>query len=165
MRKRHGFVQEIFKYTRDGGGPNYIRRKLEDRQIVCPAWWNRKKGLRNKYTKFERENPETRHYIWDFTTIEEILQNPVYIGAIASQNQVYKFKAAWIRDKRPHEWLIVEDMHEPLVSREVFELVQEKVKSRKYPDAFGNYSIFAGAGKMRAVWQHHEHSQSQSEKQ
>lgn len=37
-----------------------------------------------------------------------------------------------------------EDMHEPLVSREVFELVQEKVKNRKRPDAFGNYSIFAG---------------------
>jgi len=137
-------VKEIFEYARDGGGPNYIRRKLEDREIPCPAWWNRKKGLRNIYTKFERENPETGHFIWDFTTIKEILQNPVYIGAIASQKQVYKFKTGWIKDKKPNEWLIVEDMHEPLVSREVFELVQEKVKNRKRPDAFGNYSIFAG---------------------
>jgi len=137
-------VKLIFDYAKEGYGPNYIRRKLEDREIPCPAWWNRKKGLRNKFTKFERENPETRHLIWDFTTIKEILQNPVYIGAIASQKQVYKFKTGWIKDKKPHEWLIVEDMHEPLVSREVFELVQEKAKSRKRPDAFGNYSIFAG---------------------
>lgn len=137
-------VKLIFDYAKEGYGPNYIRRKLEDREIPCPAWWNRKKGLRNKFTKFERENPETGHLIWDFTTIKEILQNPVYIGAIASQKQVYKFKTGWIKDKKPHEWLIVEDMHEPLVSREVFELVQEKAKSRKRPDAFGNYSIFAG---------------------
>ena len=134
----------IFDYAKEGYGPNYIRRKLEDREIPCPAWWNRKKGLRNKITKFERENPVTGHLIWDFTTIKEMLQNPVYIGAIASQKQVYKFKTGWIKDKKPHEWLIVEDMHQPLVSRETFELVQEKVKSRKRPDAFGNYSIFAG---------------------
>ena len=137
-------IQEIFEYAREGNGPNYIRRKLEDREIPCPAWWNRKKGLRNKYTKFERENPKTGHFIWDFTTIKEILQNPVYIGAIASQKQVYKFKTGWIKDKAPQEWLIVECMHEPIISREVFELVQEKVKHRKRPDAFGNYSIFAG---------------------
>ncbi len=137
-------VKLIYDYAKEGNGPNYIRRKLEDREIPCPAWWNRKKGLRNKFTKFERENPENGHLIWDFTTIKEILQNPVYIGAIASQKQVYKFKTGWIRDKQPHEWLIVEDMHEPLVSRETFDLVREKVGSRKRPDAFGNYSIFAG---------------------
>ena len=137
-------VKLIYDYAKEGYGPNYIRRKLEDREIPCPAWWNRKKGLRNKFTKFERDDPERGHLIWDFTTIKEILQNPVYIGAIASQKQVYKFKTGWIKDKKPHEWMIVEDMHEPLVCREVFELVQEKVKTRKRPDAFGNYSIFAG---------------------
>lgn len=137
-------VKLIYDYAKEGNGPNYIRRKLEDREIPCPAWWNRQKGLRNKYTKFERDDPERGHLIWDFTTIKEILQNPVYIGAIASQKQVYKFKTGWIRDKQPHEWMIVEDMHEPLVSREVFELVREKAKTRKRPDAFGNYSIFAG---------------------
>ena len=137
-------VRLIFDYAREGNGPNYIRRKLEEREIPCPAWWNRKKGLRNKFTKFELADPENGHLVWDFTTIKEILQNPAYIGAIASQKQVYKFKTGWIKDKKPHEWLVVEDIHEPLVSREVFQLVQEKVKSRKRPDAFGNYSVFAG---------------------
>ncbi len=137
-------VELIFDYAREGYGPNYIRRKLEDREIPCPAWWNRQKGLRNKITKFERDDPERGHLIWDFTTIKEILQNPVYIGAIASQKQVYRFKTGWIKDKQPDDWLIVENMHEPLVSREDFEMVREKVKNRKRPDAFGNYSVFAG---------------------
>jgi DNA invertase Pin-like site-specific DNA recombinase len=137
-------VKLIYDLAKDGRGPNHIRRRLEDLRIPCPAWWNRQKGLRDKTTKFERENPETGRFIWDFTTIKEILENPVYIGSIASQKQVYKFKAGWIRDKKPHEWLVVDNMHEPIVSQEVFELVQEKVKTRKRPDAWGNYSIFAG---------------------
>jgi DNA invertase Pin-like site-specific DNA recombinase/uncharacterized membrane-anchored protein YhcB (DUF1043 family) len=137
-------VELIFSLATEGRGPNHIRRVLEDREIPCPTWWNRQKGLRNKMTKFEKENPETGHLIWDFTTIKEILQNPVYIGAIASQKAVYKFKTGHIKDKKPHEWLIVEDMHQPLVSREDFDLVQEKVKTRQRPDAFGNFSIFAG---------------------
>ena len=35
-------------------------------------------------------------------------------------------------------------MHEPIVDRETFDLVQEKIRSRKRPDAWGNYSLFAG---------------------
>ena len=134
----------IYDYAKEGRGPNHIRRKLEEREVPCPTWWNRQKGLRNVLTKFEKENPETGHFIWDFTTIKEILSNPVYIGAIASQKSVYKFKTGWIKGKQPHEWLIVEDMHQPLVSRETFDMVQEKVKIRQRPDAFGNFSIFAG---------------------
>ena len=137
-------VQMIYDYAVEGNGPNYIRRKLEEKQIPCPAWWNRQKGYRNHTTKFELENPETGRFIWDFTTIKEILGNPVYIGSIASQKQEYKFKAGWLRDKKPEEWIVVPDTHEPIISREVFDLVQEKVKVRKRPDAFGNYSIFAG---------------------
>jgi DNA invertase Pin-like site-specific DNA recombinase len=137
-------VRHIFTLAKDGKGTNAIRRRLEDEQIPCPAWWNRQKGLRNKTTKFERENPETGRFIWDFTTIKEILENPVYIGSIASQKQVYKFKTGWLRDKKPDEWIIIADMHEPIVDRETFDLVQEKVKSRKRPDAWGNYSLFAG---------------------
>jgi DNA invertase Pin-like site-specific DNA recombinase len=137
-------VRHIYSLAREGKGPNAIRRILEDERVCCPAWWNRQKGYRDYTTKYERENPATGRYIWDFTTIKEILANPVYVGAIASQKAVHKFKAGWIRDKTPDEWIVVEGMHEPLVSRESFDLIQEKVKNRKRPDAFGNFSIFAG---------------------
>jgi uncharacterized protein YheU (UPF0270 family) len=137
-------VRHIYALAREGKGPNAIRRVLEDEQVPCPAWWNRQKGYRDYTTKYERENPETGHFIWDFTTIKEILANPVYVGSIASQKAVHKFKTGWIRDKTPDEWIVVADMHEPLLDREAFDLIQEKVKARKRPDAFGNFSIFAG---------------------
>ena len=137
-------VRKIFAYAVNGRGPNHIRRRLEDERIPCPAWWNRKKGIRNHVTKFEREDPENGKYIWDFTTIKEILSNPVYIGAIASQKVNYRFKVGWLGDKKPEEWIIVEGMHEPIIDRETFDLVQEKVKSRKRPNAEGKFSLFAG---------------------
>ena len=77
-------------------------------------------------------------------TIKEILSNPVYVGAIASQKSDWRFKIGWMGDKKPDEWVVVENMHEPLVDREVYDIVQEKVESRKRPDAFGNFSLFAG---------------------
>ena len=97
-------VRHIYSLAREGKGPNAIRRILEDERVCCPAWWNRQKGYRDYTTKYERENPATGRYIWDFTTIKEILANPVYVGAIASQKAVHKFKAGWIRDKTPDEW-------------------------------------------------------------
>lgn len=137
-------VRRIYELARNGHGTNHIRRRLEEEKIPCPAWWNRKRGLRNKVTKFELEDPENGRFVWDFTTIKEILSNPVYIGTIASQKANYRFKTGWIGDKKPEEWICVENVHEPLIDRDTYELVQEKVKSRKRPDAWGNYSIFAG---------------------
>lgn len=137
-------VRKIYGYAAEGRGPNYIRRKLEDERIPCPAWWNRQKGLRNHVTKFEREDAENGRFIWDFTVIQEMLANPVYIGTIASQKSEYRFKTGWLGDKKPEDWICVENVHEPIIDRDTFELVQNKVKERKRPDAWGNYSIFAG---------------------
>ena len=137
-------VRKIYDYARNGSGPNRIRRRLEDEEISCPAWWNRQKGLRDHITKFERENPEHGRFVWDFTTIKEILSNPVYIGAIASQKVNYRFKIGWMGDKRREDWIIVEGMHEAIIDRDTFDIVQEKVKSRKRADAWGNFSLFAG---------------------
>ena len=137
-------VQKIFGWAAEGHGTNWIRRRLEEEKIPAPCWWNRKKGLRNHVTKWEKEYGEKGIYMWDFSTIKQILANPVYIGTIASQKADYRFKVGWIGDKKPEEWIQVENVHEPLVDMDTYNLVQEKVKMRKRPDAWGNYGIFAG---------------------
>lgn len=137
-------IRMIYEFARNGHGPNYIRRKLEENEIASPVWWNRQKGLRNHVSKYEKQDPERGKYIWDFTTIKEILQNPVYVGSIASQKTLYKFKTGWITDKKPDEWIVVEHCHAPIIDKAVFDVVQEKIKARKRPDAWGNFSLFAG---------------------
>ncbi len=46
---------------------------------------------------------ENGKYVWDFSVIKEILMNPVYTGAIASQKAEYRFKIGTIRDKKAEE--------------------------------------------------------------
>lgn len=138
-------IKKIFDYALDGRGSNYIRRRLEEDKVPCPCYWLREKGYRNHYTKWERKDPENGRFIWDFTVIEKILQNPVYTGAICSQKFEYRFKSGITRKKGSNEWLTVEGMHEPIISKDDFDTVQRKIKSRKCPrKGADNYSLFAG---------------------
>lgn len=137
-------VRQIFGWALEGRGPNYIRRKLEEQKIPCPTWWNRERGYRNTYTRWEKKDPENGRYIWDFTVIKDILMNPVYTGAMASQKREYRFKVGTIGDKKPKDWIVVEGTHEPLVNKGNFSIVQEKLKSRQRPGQSGEPSLFAG---------------------
>lgn len=137
-------VCQIFGYALEGHGPNYIRRKLEDGEVPCPTWWNRQRGIRSHFTKWELADPERGRFMWDFSVIKDILINPVYTGAIASQKKNYRFKLGTISEKKPSEWIVVEGMHEPIISPQDFELVQVKLRSRQRPRDNGNISLFAG---------------------
>ena len=122
----------IFGYALNGHGPNYIRRRLEEEKIPCPTWWNRERGLRNTRTKWEKKDPENGRYMWDFSVIKDLLMNPVYTGAIASQKKDYRFKIGTIGEKKPEDWIVVEGQHEPLIDRMSFDIVQNKLKSVSY---------------------------------
>lgn len=82
--------------------------------------------------------------MWDFSVIKEILMNPVYIGAIASQKVYYNFKIGVIGDKKPNEWIVVEGCHEPIIDKNSFNILQEKLKSRQRSRKNGKISLFAG---------------------
>ena len=118
-------VRRLFAWALEGHGPNYIRRRLEEEKIPCPTYWNRVRGLRNVSTKWEKKDPVNGRYIWDFTVIKDILMNPVYTGAIASQKKEYRFKIGTIGEKKPEEWIVVENQHEPLVDRKTCEAEQK----------------------------------------
>ena len=137
-------VRLIFGYALNGHGPNYIRRRLEEEKIPCPTWWNRERGLRNTRTKWEKKDPENGRYMWDFSVIKDLLMNPVYTGAIASQKKDYRFKIGTIGEKKPEDWIVVEGQHEPLIDRMSFDIVQNKLKSRQRPGQTNEISLFAG---------------------
>ena len=107
-------VRQIFLWALEGHGPNFIRRRLEEQKVPCPTWWNRERGFRNVRTKWEKKDPENGRYMWDFSVIKDILMNPVYTGAIASQKKDYRFKIGTIGEKKPQDWIVVEERHEPV---------------------------------------------------
>ena len=137
-------VRQIFRWALEGHGPNFIRRRLEEQKVPCPTWWNRERGIRNVRTKWEKQDPINGRYMWDFSVIKDILMNPVYAGAIASQKKDYRFKIGTIGEKKPQDWIVVEQRHEPLIDRKSFAIVQDKLKSRQRPRQNGETSLFAG---------------------
>ena len=137
-------VRQIFRWALEGHGPNFIRRRLEEQKVPCPTWWNRERGFRNVRTKWEKKDPVNGRYMWDFSVIKDILMNPVYTGAIASQKKDYRFKIGTIGEKKPQDWIVVEARHEPIVDRKSFDIVQDKLKSRQRSRQTGEISLFAG---------------------
>ena len=95
-------------------------------------------------TRWEALDPDNGKYIWDFSFIKDLLMNPVYYGAIASQKRNYRFKIGTLNEKKPDEWIIVEGCHEPIISKETYDIVQEKLRRRQRPRQSGEYSLFAG---------------------
>ena len=138
------YVRNIFEWAQDGHGVGYIKRRLEAEKVPCPTWWNRERGFRNHYTKWEVQDPENGRYVWDESVLTDMLINPVYYGAISSQKKNYKFKVGVISEKKPDEWIIVEHMHDPIIDQDTFDILQSKIASRKCSRGDGTVSLFAG---------------------
>ena len=111
-------------------GVSFIKRRLEEQKVPCPTWWNRQRGIRERYTKWELDDPENGKYVWDESVLKDMLINPVYYGAVSSQKKDYKFKLGVLGEKKPEDWIIVEGMHDPLVDQDTFDIVQT-IESRK----------------------------------
>ena len=138
------YVKQMFEWARDGHGVAYIKRRLEANKVPCPTWWNRERKLRNHYTKWEIQDPENGKYVWDESVLKDMLINPVYYGAVSAQKFNYKFKIGILGEKKPEEWIVVEGMHDPIISQDVFDIVQEKIKARKGVMGNGTTSLFCG---------------------
>lgn len=79
---------------------------------------------------------------WSATTVMDILYNQVYIGTIVNnrieQNQRTGYKT---KRRKPEEWTVVENCHEPIISRELYEVAHEKLnrKSQAKKERSGNF--------------------------
>ena len=90
------------------------------------------------------ERPGERKFIWDFSVIKDLLMNPVYAGAIASQKKDYRFKLGTIREKKPQDWIVVEQRHERSLTAGALTLCRVSCNPASGPAQNGETSLFAG---------------------
>lgn len=108
-------VKRIFKMRLDGITPTMIARKLSDEKIEPPSIYYGK-NINKTYTT----------YLWGYSTINQILQNQIYIGKLVQR----KFDKVNYKSKKKvkldeGEWIIVENFVEPIINKEDFEAVQQ----------------------------------------
>ena len=111
-------VKRIFQMRLDGDSLGKIAKTLNDEGIPCPSKYFVLKGI-SKETKYLKS-------YWSRNTTNKILRNRMYLGCL-----VYgKSKSSFAKGIKEHtlpesEWKIVEGTHEPLITQELFDEVQE----------------------------------------
>lgn len=111
-------IRRIFEMRASGMGKRHISTVLTQSGIPTPSE-RRKKTFGVKPVNANRHG-------WSSQSVKEILSNPVYIGSIASQRTTtVSYKNHKIIRRPESEWIIVENTHEAIISKEVWNKCRE----------------------------------------
>ena len=136
-------VEKIFDLAYRGAGAAKITNILIDEQIPTAGWLNYTRY--GKFAHIYAEAPEEKRYAWTISQVKCILKDEIYIGNSVHGKQTnisYKNKKK-IR-KPQEEWFRVENTHAAIISKDVFQQVQEQIASRRRKQQDGTTQIFAG---------------------
>lgn len=110
-------VKRIFNSYISGKSAESIAKILTEEDIPTPSQLARKKNASSK---------------WHATTIRKMLVNQHYIGNLVQGkteaiNTIYKSRVNNSKD----DYIVVKNTHEPIISKEQFNLVNDTIESRK----------------------------------
>lgn len=113
-------IKNIYAWFLDGRSKNAIVHTLNSHGILCPSEYKKSKGL-----NYQNPSAETRP-MWSSKTVNDILKNRLYVGDMVQGRQRVKSYKIHTQEQVPEsEWYIVENTHEPIIDRAVFEKVQQ----------------------------------------
>ena len=118
-------VRNIFTWAHDGIGGNEIARRLSTEGIPSPSYHNHAKG-------FNKSEKLLGAAYWKSNTVKSILSDRVYVGDMV-QGKTRKVNGKQI-NVDPSEWVCVPNTHAPIISRDIFDFVQES-RSEKHERA------------------------------
>ena len=110
-------VRIIFNMYAEGHGSMEIQKYLNNKNIVNPSTYHKIKNRGS--TK------------WNQITILAMLKNQAYIGnTVQNRRRKISYKSKKIIDNPKEQWITVENTHEPIVDKDVFDKVQLILSAR-----------------------------------
>lgn len=136
-------IEKIFDLSLHGTGAAKIAAFLTDEKVPCPAWIQYTRyGVKGRY--FEGQ-PEGKRYFWSNSQVKNILKDETYIGnTVHYRMGTISYKNKKTVKKPQEEWLRVEGTHEAIISKDVFDTVQEQRKRKCRECKDKTTQIFAG---------------------
>lgn len=134
-------VRMIFEKFVSGESILGITRDLNEMGIPNPSMYKQIKGFNYKHPAGGINDG-----LWPDSSVRRILKNEMYIGnMIQGKNTTVSYKIKQCRAIPREEWIVVENTHEAIIDREIFEKAQElfKLRTRKPPDK-KELDLFAG---------------------
>ena len=113
-------IQQIFEWRAEGISYMGICKKLNDAGIPSPGQYKLNQGIETN------NNKKQRTVLWNKHKITEILKDIVYIGHLAQKKgSQCLYGGIPYHVTSEEEWIVVKNTHEPLISDELFERVQQ----------------------------------------
>lgn len=135
-------VKRIFELACEGKTATQIAVLFNTEGVPSPYMYHKEKGTdRLRGWKLSRENT-----IWTNATVHRYLSDERYTGKqISHKRTKIDINTKKTKQIPRSEWIICEDAHEAIVSREVWEQAQLVMKSyRPKPYAIADYNLFKG---------------------
>jgi DNA invertase Pin-like site-specific DNA recombinase len=131
-------VREVFTLFSQGAGKTSIARMLNDRGIPNPTEYKRLQGLIHQLPKSKYST------LWQYFAISDMLVNQIYIGnMVQGRYGSVSYKTKQNKPRPKEEWYIVENTHEPIINRELWDQVQVIISQKTRPFKAGLVGLFA----------------------
>ncbi len=117
-------VVQIFNGIIEGKTVSEIANELNKNNILTPAAYKRK-------NEPESNNIETDKR-WNTKMINKMLKDRIYVGdLIQGKKKVENYRSHKLITTKKDEWIIIQNNHEPIISKDKFDKVQEIIEKNK----------------------------------
>lgn len=136
-------IRKIFEWNvNEGLGKVTICHRLNDLGILNPTGHKRLELGEN----YNNHGIQDNTYNWTPSTVRNILSNEIYIGnTVQGKRRTKSYKVHKIETVPKEEWIRVENTHQAIINKEIFEKAQELArKDVKVSQKTKELSIWAG---------------------
>lgn len=132
-------VRKIFQMAADGVNHAEIARQLNEAEIPTRYLYHKLKG-----DNFPDKQPHVKIKKWDNGAVKDIITNETYLGTMFWNRAKCGMDTNKKRVEQPREtWIVVENQHEALVSRELFDRANANIAGRNVSGrAVGKKNLF-----------------------
>ncbi|MDE7018492.1 MAG: recombinase family protein [Lachnospiraceae bacterium] len=131
-------VREVFTLFSQEYGKTAIARILNDRGVPNPTEYKRLHGLRYQQPKKKQST------LWKYFAISDMLVNEIYIGnMVQGKYGSISYKTKQNKPRPKNQWYVVENTHESIIDRELWNKVQALIGERAKPFSTGEIGLFA----------------------
>ncbi len=115
-------VRKIFDTYVNGIGSKLIVEYLNKNHYLSPSGYRKTSIVQNE---------NKTNYFWNATTVCDMLKNEVYIGnTVQNKISVVSYKVKKLRKVEKEKYIRVDNTHEPIIDKDIFEKAQVIHKER-----------------------------------
>lgn len=141
-------VKQLFELLADGNAVHYVATTMNARGIPSPG-----------RLLYERGFATTEHFKnskWYMQTVRRILQDEIYLGWMVSGKFRSTYHSTGKKGSQPvprEEWIVTKGTHEPIVTEELFDKVQEYFVRMK--EEHGQAAVYNSKSKKASIFKGH----------